>query len=260
MPTAASLVADYLAREKARRKYARRRARDPEGMRAKERRKYARRKARDPEGTRAKERRAYARRRAQQERRATPLPAFVGLWEPTKCANCDSRCGPTLYCSAPCKQAASTIRYARRVIRDGRIRDDPSVAEAIQVRVAFVLAGGYPERERRLSPDTRRAVVERDGGLCRTCGKPGTEVDHIAGNSSSLDNLQLLCNRCHMAKTQANLKPVDPEDTKTMNRLNEVRRRIAAAPPERACDDDRKWPHIWRDLLRHARESANRDD
>lgn len=63
-----------------------------------------------------------------------------------------------------------------------------------------------------------------------------------------------------MDKTLVNLKPVDPEDTKTMSRLKEVRRRIASARPERLCDDDREWPRIWPGLLKRARNSYPRDE
>lgn len=245
---------------------------DPDMLRAKARRKYVRRKARDPEGVRLRER-AKSRRRAQRERRevmalthrepmtdddvAALARAMLALkastnWKPTTCSNCDAPSGPKLYCSELCGQVAKTIRYARRRLRDGRF-DDPLVKEAIGVRVAFVVAGGYPERERRLAARTRQAVTRRDGDRCRACNKPGTEVDHIAGNSSLLENLQLLCNRCHMVKTQASMKPVDPEDTKTMGRLKDVRRRIVSDRPERFCDDEREWPNIWLSLRKQAR-------
>jgi hypothetical protein len=47
-----------------------------------------------------------------------------------------------LYCSEPCSQMAETIRYWRRVTRDGRI-ERPDVREALSTRVAHLLAGGY---------------------------------------------------------------------------------------------------------------------
>lgn len=59
----------------------------------------------------------------------------------------------------------------------------------------------------------RLAVIARDGGACRQCGtlchRPGDgHVDHIHRKPSSevaeatpLEGLQLLCRRCHSAKT-----------------------------------------------------------
>jgi 5-methylcytosine-specific restriction protein A len=49
----------------------------------------------------------------------------------------------------------------------------------------------------------RQAVIRRDGGRCRSCGAPGArDVDHVlAGDNHDLANLQLLCRRCHLAKS-----------------------------------------------------------
>ncbi len=57
----------------------------------------------------------------------------------------------------------------------------------------------------------RVQVINRAHGLCELCAKKdlfviGTEVDHIinvesGGSETSLSNLQLLCNKCHKAKT-----------------------------------------------------------
>lgn len=94
--------------------------------------------------------------------------------------------------------------------RDGRI-DDSLVQEAVQVRNAFLLAGGYRALGRTMSIKTRVAVKTRDDGKCRVCGKAGTEIDHIDGSSGQLDNLQLLCANCHHNKTAENLVPASPE-------------------------------------------------
>lgn len=73
------------------------------------------------------------------------------------CASCLQRLPDDtegLFCSELCSQTASTIRYWRRVVRDGRI-DQTDVQEAIRTRVAHLLAGGYHEAARRLSPSIR---------------------------------------------------------------------------------------------------------
>ena len=54
----------------------------------------------------------------------------------------------------------------------------------------------------------RRAVLNRDGYRCTSCGKAGAlEVDHIrpmykGGAALSPDNLQALCRACHIEKTR----------------------------------------------------------
>ena len=63
---------------------------------------------------------------------------------------------------------------------------------------------------------TRRAILERDGYRCRTCGKAGLlEVDHIqpvyqGGDAWSATNLQVLCRDCHIRKTQGDRARPDP--------------------------------------------------
>ena len=48
----------------------------------------------------------------------------------------------------------------------------------------------------------RKAVLEREP-LCRCCGAPANEVDHINGDTSNNlpDNLAAMCKPCHSAKT-----------------------------------------------------------
>lgn len=51
-------------------------------------------------------------------------------------------------------------------------------------------------------PARRKAVIQRDRGLCVLCGSKGTDVDHIVrGMDHSLANLRLLCRSCHMKRT-----------------------------------------------------------
>ena len=63
----------------------------------------------------------------------------------------------------------------------------------------------------------RRAVLDRDGWRCRSCGGPGAlEVDHVVpldrgGDPYDLDNLQALCRGCHICKTRAENTRPDPE-------------------------------------------------
>ena len=141
-------------------------------------------------------------------RRATEAQPPMTL--PYVCLNCDEEVtlgtAPDkpykLYCSEGCSQEAELVRYARRRTKDGRIHE-PDVAEAIRIRLAHVMAGGYPKQARRIPPKIRAAVTARDNGQCRACGGSGTEIDHINGSSQALENLQLLCDPCHNKKNHA---------------------------------------------------------
>lgn len=54
----------------------------------------------------------------------------------------------------------------------------------------------------------RKQVLARDHYLCRECGEPGNQVDHVLRAEErpelfwQLENLQTLCRTCHSRKTQ----------------------------------------------------------
>lgn len=150
-----------------------------------------------------------------------------------------------LFCSAWCAEIAATVRYQRRVYCDGRIRE-PDVQRAVQIRNAFLLAGGYRALGRTLSTATRVAVKNRDDGRCRSCGKPGTEIDHIAGSSPQLDNLQLLCSDCHHDKTSENLVPASRKQRAQLRAL--FLSRVMPETPRLLADDEVAWESLWRGL------------
>src|SRR5262245_22763478 len=92
------------------------------------------------------------------------------------CLNCDryfdppdGRRAPRLFCRDMCRDEAKYVRYARKVRSDGRI-DQPDVRVALVIKRAHLLAGGYAEKGRHLSPQERKAVFARDSGRCRECG------------------------------------------------------------------------------------------
>ena len=66
-------------------------------------------------------------------------------------------------------------------------------------------------RRRKISDTTRYAVLERAGFKCQCCGSKPLKnndvvlhIDHIIphslGGSDSIDNLQVLCNKCNLSK------------------------------------------------------------
>jgi hypothetical protein len=149
-----------------------------------------------------------------------------------QCANCDAVLeieNQTLFCGEFCTQVASFVRYARRVARDPVRSVDPEVKEAIRTRMAILIGGGYPERARRLTDEQRAAIIERDGG-----------------SSSDPSNLQLLCDRCHNAKTQQAFVPATPVQSSWAKELWDTR--IFVDQPVRLCDDDQHWDSVWRKL------------
>src|SRR4051794_26472367 len=111
------------------------------------------------------------------------------------CVSCSSRVDDAgeLFCSRGCRQAAKAIRYGRSAVADGRIKD-PDVRAALETKIGFAAAGGYPDGARRLSSAVRTAAFARDKGLCQLCrAAPATEIDHVQGSSAEMANLRAVC-------------------------------------------------------------------
>jgi predicted nucleic acid-binding Zn ribbon protein len=164
------------------------------------------------------------------------------------CANCLDPLPEdieALFCSTWCSEISASVRYQRRVFRDGRI-DDPDVRLALSIRNAFLLIGGYGSLGRTLPVSTRAEVKTRDGGRCTRCGKPGAEIDHIDGSSPNLDNLQLLCSECHKRKTSENLVPATAESRALLHSL--FISRVLPDVPTLLADDEFAWDKTWRGL------------
>jgi 5-methylcytosine-specific restriction endonuclease McrA len=173
------------------------------------------------------------------------------MFIPDRCANCDAMLeaeNQTLFCGEFCRQVADFVRYSRGVTRDPARANDPEVIEAIRVRMAILIGGGYPTGDRHLSPEQRATIIERDGGKCRECGAPGKEIDHIAGNSADLSNLQLLCHDCHMTKTKNSFVPASEQQQAWAKELWDTR--IYPDAPLRLSDDTNRWGKEWRALKR----------
>ena len=176
------------------------------------------------------------------------------------CINCDEYFyadRPRLYCTPLCRDQADYVRYFRRCAADGRLKLD-DVADAIYIKRAHILAGGYRAKERELPEDVRDQVKERDRGLCRECGEPGTEVDHIRGSSNALENLQLLCHDCHTDKTKSRIVPLSPGQrgyAEAVALAHELDERCLSAQPLKLCDDHVSWPDEQKRLMKELRET-----
>ena len=164
------------------------------------------------------------------------------------CVNCD---GPIpwvrkkVYCTPFCREQAKHIRWVRSTIERG-VWEDPEIAEARLIRIAHLNSGGYMPLGRRISIESRYAIYEKYNDLCASCGVNALngEIDHISGSSNSLDNLQLLCSKCHREKTLANIHPI-PEDSLRRKEIkilhDEIRARINSPKPIRDCDNHLSW-------------------
>jgi len=192
---------------------------------------------------------------AEARRRLSQQPALQGD-EPfvnDHCANCfqplpDHIVG--LFCDDWCRDAAASVRYFRRTARDKR-QDDPDVQEAIKIRLAFLTIGGYGSLGRRLPASTRAEVIERDEGVCKKCGEPANQVDHIDGSSAELDNLQLLCDSCHRIKTTSRFVPAPLEVQALILELFVTR--VYPEAPSRLADDEVAWEGAWQRLKKQRR-------
>ena len=182
------------------------------------------------------------------------------------CVNCDRMFLVTgsaaLYCSKRCQDDAKLVRYVRACRSDGRILDQP-VRDAIQIKFAFAFSedGFYDANARRLPLILRRKVIERDNGLCVKCGTDGTEIDHIDGSQSDLENLQLLCRNCHGNKTRLRLTEISPDNPRFIEiqaRKTELVSRIESVVPKRPCDDEQNWHATYRRIMAEQNEMLQR--
>ncbi len=168
---------------------------------------------------------------------------------PVVCANCGFPVqAAALYCSQLCSQEAEWVRYVRACCLDGRV-ERPDVIEAIKIRLAHLLAGGYDKLKRKLPDALRQAIIARDKGRCQICGQPGDEIDHIGGGSNDPKNLQLLCDECHNRKTRASMVTLTNEShPEAWENAQRLKQRANSRQPIQFCDS-LEWGGAWRRLL-----------
>jgi hypothetical protein len=193
----------------------------------------------------------HAARNRERERSGLPPEAFSSAWT-CLCSNCGSRFqqrySREVYCSPMCSAEAEFVRYFRRVLMRFGAEIPTDVAEALQMRFAHLIGGGYDKRGRRLSKTMREAVWARDRGRCALCSDPGEEIDHIAGSDSALPNLRLLCKPCHREITQSRIRPIDPDDHETLAHRTRILERVRSDRPMRASDSA-DWQDEWQQWL-----------
>lgn len=198
------------------------------------------------------------------------LPAaFRRLAEGNRCANCDlplnwshvprPSSSAWLFCSQLCQDEAKYVRYWRATAGDGR-QSDQGVLEELGIKLVHVLAGGYARSARELSKETRAAVIERDGGVCRICGQAGRDIDHIkpldGEELNGIENLQMLCYDCHLRKTLSDPVPVQLDVLTSLPKFAELERRCHSPVPERIADDELAWQHHWQAVAGQRRKRA----
>jgi 5-methylcytosine-specific restriction endonuclease McrA len=177
------------------------------------------------------------------------------------CANCDTEIidRAAVFCDRFCAEVASTVRYARGTIRDGRIANS-DVQEALEAKLLMLTGGGYPKEQRRLTQAERRAIFERDNSKCQICGAAATEIDHVRGNSDDFSNLRAVCGQCNRRAAFANARIItrkdNPKEWRRLQQLyNDVALRIGATQPIRLCDDPTHWASCWSGILAERRRT-----
>lgn len=114
------------------------------------------------------------------------------------------------------------------------LRED--VAQALRIKMAHALAGGYDPAASYLSRAAREHVIERDGGACVRCSSPGSEIDHIDGDSPDPANLRLhhTCHVGSLCRTAAMRRPC--RTLRSMRFFAAITGRVHSPAPARACE------------------------
>ena len=112
--------------------------------------------------------------------------------------------------------------------------------------MAHALGGGYDSAARYLPRAAREHIIERDGGRCVRCASPGTEIDHIDGDSSDPSNPRLLCHTCHVGVTLSHSRHAPAKSDAEIDAVFAViTGRVDSPAPARACNTA-DWLTTWR--------------
>ena len=96
-------------------------------------------------------------------------------------------------------------------VLDGATLDDLVAVSDWPRRAKYRTDRLRPPRGHEFSAATRKAALARAGNRCETCQSTGRlEVDHVVavadGGAETIDNAQVLCRTCHVAKTTRDLQ------------------------------------------------------
>ena len=96
-------------------------------------------------------------------------------------------------------------------VLDGAILDDLVAVSDWPRRAKYRTDRLRPPREHNFPAATRTAALARAGNRCEQCQATGRlEVDHVVavadGGAETIDNAQVLCRTCHVAKTTRDLR------------------------------------------------------
>jgi hypothetical protein len=171
---------------------------------------------------------------------ATDLDAHL------RCCNCDKELiKADLYCGNLCREITKHIRYIRKVTATSRLYDS-DIQEAVSVKLLMLTGGGYPQKDRMLTPARRREILGRDSCTCRICGARADTIDHISGSSDGSDNLHALCRDCNRRESLRKAVPATGERAEQIRRLYwEIAERVAVTSPLKLCDSE-QWRTAWR--------------
>jgi hypothetical protein len=123
---------------------------------------------------------------------------------------------------------------------------DSDIQEAVSVKLLMLTGGGYPQKDRMLTPARRREILGRDSCTCRICGARADTIDHISGSSDGSDNLHALCRDCNRRESLRKAVPATGERAEQIRRLYwEIAERVAVTSPLKLCDSE-QWRTAWR--------------
>jgi len=174
------------------------------------------------------------------------VPSEVVENDATRCPNCDAPCASLAspYCSKACRDQASWVRQMRVALASGSILDSEKQV-VFGERLWWLLGGGLPMRESRLTESGKRQVIKRCEGKCEYCGAPMALIENHGSGCNRPFNLRAMCEKC--AKTKAFMDPEFAARVDVTELLGELSRRIFAVAALRPCDDAESWD--WRAFL-----------
>lgn len=168
----------------------------------------------------------------------------------TLCPNCDEPVErvSSPYCSDACQSQASFVRQFRAASATGTILT-PEKQLVFGERLWWLLGGGLPLRESRITPSGKRQVTKRAGGNCEFCGAPMTAVENFGSGCNRPFNLRAVCDACSRTAPYGDVAFC--QRPTVIAAITDLSRRVYAPAPIRVCDDPENWD--WRAFIAQRR-------